>query len=74
MTCKQQKWIQYFEARGDRAIAINSFEGKGMQAVTKAAKEILEPKIARMRIKRNSTRRNSGNDCRHSKRWKINTY
>ena len=44
-----KKWIQYFEAREIRAIAINSFEGKGMQAITKAAKEILEPKLARMR-------------------------
>ncbi|WP_438317546.1 ribosome biogenesis GTPase YlqF [Sporosarcina sp. FA9] len=43
------KWIRYFEDRGDRAISINSFEGKGMQAITKAAKEILEPKHERMR-------------------------
>ncbi len=43
------RWIHYFEARGDRAVAINSFEGKGLQTVIKAAKEILEPKLARMR-------------------------
>ncbi|MFD1928721.1 ribosome biogenesis GTPase YlqF [Sporosarcina siberiensis] len=43
------KWIRYFEDRGDRAISINSFEGKGMLAITKAAKEILEPKHERMR-------------------------
>ncbi|MHA6258690.1 ribosome biogenesis GTPase YlqF [Sporosarcina sp. CAU 1771] len=44
-----KKWLQYFEEREMRAIAINSFEGKGMQSVMKAAKEVLEPKLARMR-------------------------
>ncbi|MEK5039569.1 ribosome biogenesis GTPase YlqF [Sporosarcina sp. FSL K6-3457] len=43
------RWIHYFEAQGDRAVAINSFEGKGLQTVIKAAKEILEPKLERMR-------------------------
>lgn len=43
------RWIRYFEAQGDRAVAINSFEGKGLQTVIKAAKEILEPKLERMR-------------------------
>lgn len=43
------RWIRYFEKQGIRAVAINSFEGKGLQAVTKAAKEILEPKLERMR-------------------------
>jgi ribosome biogenesis GTPase A len=43
------RWIRYFEEQGSRAVAINSFEGKGLQAVTKAAKEILEPKMERMR-------------------------
>ncbi|MEK5071148.1 ribosome biogenesis GTPase YlqF [Sporosarcina sp. FSL K6-1508] len=43
------RWIRYFEARGIRAVAINSFEGRGLQTVIKAAKEILEPKLARMR-------------------------
>lgn len=44
-----EKWIRHFEEQGVRAIAINSFEGKGMQSVTRAAKEVLEPKLARMR-------------------------
>ncbi|MFX3674125.1 MAG: ribosome biogenesis GTPase YlqF [Paenisporosarcina sp.] len=44
-----KKWIQYFEAAGHRAIAINSFEGKGLQLVTKAAAELLEEKWERMR-------------------------
>ena len=35
--------------QGISAVAINSFEGKGLQTVTKAAKEILEPKMERMR-------------------------
>jgi len=43
------KWIQYFEAEGMRAIAIDSFNGQGLQTVTKAAKEILAPKIERMK-------------------------
>ncbi|MER2088114.1 ribosome biogenesis GTPase YlqF [Sporosarcina sp. JAI121] len=43
------RWIRYFETRGMRAVAINSFEGKGLQIVIKAAKEILEPKLERMR-------------------------
>lgn len=43
------KWIHYFEAEGMRAIAIDSFNGQGLQAVTKAAKEILAPKIDRMK-------------------------
>lgn len=41
-------WIKYFEAEGTHAIAIDSFKGQGLQAVTKAAKEILKPKIERL--------------------------
>lgn len=44
-----KKWIQYFENEGTRAVAINSFQGQGLQAVTRAAKEILAPKIERMK-------------------------
>lgn len=44
-----KKWIKYFEEKGHRAIAINSFEGKGLQLVTKAATELLEEKWDRMR-------------------------
>ena len=44
-----KKWIRYFEERGHRAIAINSFEGKGLQSVTKAATELLAEKWERMR-------------------------
>src|SRR5690625_1445118 len=42
------KWIHYFKERGIDAIAINSFQGQGLQAVTKTAKEILAHKIERM--------------------------
>lgn len=42
------EWIRYFSARDIRAVAINSFEGKGLQSVTKAAKEVLAPKRGRM--------------------------
>lgn len=43
------KWIRYFDEQGIRAVAINSFEGKGLQVVTKVAKEVLAPKIERMK-------------------------
>ncbi|MGI2327210.1 ribosome biogenesis GTPase YlqF [Planococcus sp. YIM B11945] len=43
-----QKWIRYFEDEGTRAVAINSLEGKGLQLVTKASKEILADKWDRM--------------------------
>lgn len=44
-----RRWIAYFEGRGQKAVAINSFEGKGLQSVTKAAQEILAEKWDRMR-------------------------
>lgn len=43
-----KKWIRYFEDQGTRAVAINSLEGKGLQLVTKASKEILTEKWDRM--------------------------
>jgi ribosome biogenesis GTPase A len=43
-----KKWIRYFEEQGTRAVAINSLEGRGLQAVTKASKEILAEKWNRM--------------------------
>ncbi|MEK5146550.1 ribosome biogenesis GTPase YlqF [Psychrobacillus sp. FSL K6-4615] len=44
-----KKWISYFEEKGHPAVAINSLEGKGLQTVFKAAKELLKPKWDRMR-------------------------
>ncbi|MEK4228713.1 ribosome biogenesis GTPase YlqF [Solibacillus sp. FSL H8-0538] len=46
-----RKWIAYFEERGHKAVVINSLEGKGLQAVTKAAQEVLAEKWARMKSK-----------------------
>ena len=46
-----RRWIAYFEQRGHKAVAINSFEGKGLQAVTKAAQDVLAEKWARMKAK-----------------------
>ena len=43
-----RKWIAYFAKEGP-AVAINSLEGKGLQAVIKLAKEILKPKWERMK-------------------------
>ena len=68
------RWIRYFEAQGMRAVAINSFEGRGLQTVIKAAKEILEPKVGKNAFKRHSSRRHACDDCRDSERWKIDTY
>ena len=46
-----RRWIAYFEERGHKAVAINSFEGKNLQAVNKAAQEILKEKWDRMKSK-----------------------
>lgn len=46
-----KKWLAYFEQNGHRAVAINSFEGKGLNTVTKAAKEILTDKWDRMKAR-----------------------
>ncbi len=43
------KWIAYFKEQGAVAVAINSFQGQGLQVVTKTAKEILAPQIERMK-------------------------
>ena len=43
-----RKWIAYFASKGLPAVAINSLEGKGLQAVFKLAKELLKPKWDRM--------------------------
>lgn len=44
-----KKWLKYFDERGHKAVAINSFDSKGLQQVIKAAKELLEEKWERMR-------------------------
>ncbi|MER1955966.1 MAG: ribosome biogenesis GTPase YlqF [Solibacillus sp.] len=46
-----RRWIQYFADKGFKAVAINSFEGKGLQAVIKGAQEILAEKWDRMKAK-----------------------
>lgn len=43
------KWIRYFKEQGIEAVAINSFQGQGLQVVTRTAKEILAPQIERMK-------------------------
>ena len=44
-----RKWIAYFDSIGLPTVAINSLEGKGLQSVFKAAKELLKPKWDRMK-------------------------
>ncbi|MEE1132449.1 MAG: ribosome biogenesis GTPase YlqF [Caryophanon sp.] len=46
-----RRWVQYFDERGIKAVALNSFEGKGLTSVTKAAQEILKEKWDRMKSK-----------------------
>ncbi|MGE7917840.1 ribosome biogenesis GTPase YlqF [Viridibacillus sp. NPDC093762] len=46
-----RKWIDYFQSKGHRAVAINSLDGKGLNKVTKAAQELLKEKWDRMRSK-----------------------
>ncbi|MED3660378.1 ribosome biogenesis GTPase YlqF [Ureibacillus sp. FSL K6-8385] len=46
-----KKWVEYFENQGFKAVAINSFKGKGLQQITKAAQDILADKWARMKAK-----------------------
>lgn len=46
-----KKWVEYFSDKGFKAVAINSFQGKGLHQATKAAQEILADKWARMRAK-----------------------
>ncbi|NLY80301.1 MAG: ribosome biogenesis GTPase YlqF [Lysinibacillus sp.] len=46
-----KKWLQYFADKGLSAVAINSFQGKGLGQVIKAAEGILADKWARMKAK-----------------------
>lgn len=46
-----RRWIEYFAQKGFKAVAINSFEGKGLQSVIKAAQEILAEKWDRMKAR-----------------------
>lgn len=51
-----KKWIQYFESKGHKAVAVNSLDSKGLKRVTKAAEEVLAEKWERMRKKGLKTR------------------
>lgn len=42
-----QKWRQYFEGKGFKALIVNSHEGKGIKQIVPACKEILQEKRAR---------------------------
>ncbi|WP_314061853.1 ribosome biogenesis GTPase YlqF [uncultured Vagococcus sp.] len=42
-----QKWQQYFERQGHRTLIINSNEGRGINNIVPACKEVLQEKIAR---------------------------
>ena len=46
-----KKWIAYFEEKGLPTVAVNSLEGKGLQTIFKAAKELLKPKWDRMKAR-----------------------
>ena len=49
MKQKQENGLPILLNKGSKAVAINSLEGKGLQAVTKAAQEILKHKWERMK-------------------------
>ncbi len=46
-----QQWLSYFEALSLPAVAVNSLAGKGLNSITKAAKEVLFEKFEKMRAK-----------------------
>ena len=46
-----REWIEYFQAKGVKALAINSQEGIGMKEIVSASQEILKEKFDRMKAK-----------------------
>jgi ribosome biogenesis GTPase A len=46
---KTKQWIQFYASKGQKALAINSQAGNGMNDIVKAAGVILKPKFDRMR-------------------------
>jgi len=46
-----KRWIQFFEEKGHKAVAVNSLDSKGLKRVTKAAEDVLSEKWDRMRKK-----------------------
>lgn len=46
-----KRWIQFFEEKGHKAVAVNSLDSKGLKRVTKAAEDVLAEKWDRMRKK-----------------------
>lgn len=46
-----KRWIQFFEEKGHKAVAVNSLDSKGLKRVTKAAEDVLAEKWNRMRKK-----------------------
>ncbi|MBP2240108.1 ribosome biogenesis GTPase A [Cytobacillus eiseniae] len=46
-----KQWINYFQDKGIKAIAINSQAGQGMKEIVRASQEILQEKFDRMKAK-----------------------
>ena len=46
-----REWIEYFQDKGVKALAINSQEGTGMKEIVSASKELLKEKFDRMEAK-----------------------
>jgi ribosome biogenesis GTPase A len=46
---KTALWLEYFSSKGMKAVAVNSQEGKGLNQITAAAKEVLFDKWEKMR-------------------------
>ena len=63
-----RKWIAYFAERGHKAVAINSFEGKGLQVRNKSCTRNFSRKMGAYEISWHETSCDSCDDCRYSKR------
>ncbi|WP_163653562.1 ribosome biogenesis GTPase YlqF [Listeria sp. PSOL-1] len=46
---RTSEWIDYFQSKGLKAVAVNSWQGKNMHAIERAANEVMAEKFARLR-------------------------
>ncbi|WP_239254805.1 ribosome biogenesis GTPase YlqF [Listeria ilorinensis] len=46
-----KKWIEFYRAKGLPAVAVNSWQGKNMHAIERAAQEVMAEKFERLRAK-----------------------
>ena len=46
---KTNQWLAYFEAKGIKAVAVNSHQGTGLKSIMSGAQEVLKEKIDKMK-------------------------